>query len=232
MATLPMFPLPLPPDEPPSGYNYSDHSSRFSASSTTSVSQTVMNRDTFCGTPRCIVCGASAAPIVRVYRIIMPSESDLWDDLKKRNWIPSQAKNAPKHEPRNGLYMCVTHGALFNVTGSLYVTSQQFIFVNYTGSLSRNLQPYHGKAVALDIQHQYAPFPSLFIIHEMRVRGSYPFQPTEPMMPDDITWQDWISSRGIYDSTSESFIRDGTDKNDEMATASGGGHALTVNTGS
>jgi hypothetical protein len=147
--------------------------------------------------------------------------------------------------------MCVTHGALFNYYRffiryvptvclflhcfRLYAYCKQisrFIFVNYTGSLSRNLQPYHGKAVALDIQHQYAPFPSLFIIHEMRVRGSYPFQPTEPMMPDDITWQDWISSRGIYDSTSDYFIRDGTDKNHEMATASRGGHALTVNTGS
>jgi hypothetical protein len=140
--------------------------------------------------------------------------------------------------------ICVLITGLHSMgTRHLYATSQQyvcsfialeyvlyckqisrFIFVNYTGSLSRNLQPYHGKAVALDIQHRYAPFPSLFIIHEMRVRCSYPFQPTEPMMPDDITWQDWISSRGIYDSTSDSFIRDGTGKNHKtVQTVSGGG---------
>jgi hypothetical protein len=117
----------------------------------------------------------------------------------------------------------------------------RFIFVNYSGSASASLQPFHGKAVALDIQHEYAPFPSLFIIHEMRVRGFHPFQPTETMMSDDITWQDWISSY-LYDNTSDSFICNGISNNHTHNTGSslqqphiqltmsagGGGHVLAL----
>jgi hypothetical protein len=144
--------------------------------------------------------------------------------------------------------MCATHGALFNqhcffiryipkvcpffhcVRSHVYHKQiSKFVFINYIGSES--LQPHHGKAVALDIRHPHAPFPSLFIIHEMRVRGYHPFRPTEPVIPDDITWQDWISSSGIYDSTSDSIIRDGTGKNHkEVQTSSGGGHVLDLNT--
>jgi hypothetical protein len=52
------------------------------------------------------------------------------------------------------------------------------VFINYSGH--PNLQQFHGKAIALDIKDKYAPFPSLFIIHEMRVRGFHPFQPVVP----------------------------------------------------
>jgi len=30
-------------------------------------------------------------------------------------------------------------------------------------------------------------------------RGFNPFQPINPVIPTEITWQDWISSRGVYD---------------------------------
>jgi hypothetical protein len=57
------------------------------------------------------------------------------------------------------------------------------------------------------------------------------------MIPDDITWQDWITSSGIYDSTSDSFIRDETGDNHNhnngnslqstrTQTANGGGYAI------
>jgi hypothetical protein len=71
----------------------------------------------------------------------------------------------------------------------------------------------------------------------MRVRGFRPFRPTEPLIPDDITWQDWITSSGIYDSTSDSFIRDETGDNHNhnngnslqptrTQTENGGGYAI------
>ncbi len=72
------------------------------------------------------------------------------------------------------------------------------MFINYSGA--HDLQPYHGKAVALDIMDRYVPFPSTFIIHEMCVRGSCPFAPIVPDVPDDINWQDWILSDGVLQS--------------------------------
>src|SRR6266404_4313950 len=72
------------------------------------------------------------------------------------------------------------------------------MFINYSDI--EDLQPYHGKAVALDVMDRYVPFPSTFIIHEMCVRGFCPFAPIVPDVPDDITWQDWILSDGVLQS--------------------------------
>ena len=82
---------------------------------------------------------------------------------------------------------------------------RKFVFINYSGD--RYLQVFHGKAIALDIKEKYAPFPSLFIIHEMRVRGFHPFQPVVLTVPDDMHWQDWILSDQVFDNTSDSFKR-------------------------
>jgi hypothetical protein len=83
---------------------------------------------------------------------------------------------------------------------------QKFVFINYSND--DNLRQFHGKAIALDIRYHHAPFPSLFIIHEMRVRGSYPFQSTPPDLPDDITWQDWVQEYGVFDNVSGCFHRE------------------------
>jgi hypothetical protein len=80
------------------------------------------------------------------------------------------------------------------------------VFINYSGRWG--LQPFHGKAIVLDIKDRHAPFPYLFIIHEMRVRGFHPFMPIQPSMPDGILWQDWILDDGVFDSTANSFRRD------------------------
>ena len=80
------------------------------------------------------------------------------------------------------------------------------MFINYSGH--QYLQQFHGKAIALDIKDHHAPFLSLFIIHEMRVRGFYPFQSVDPTVPDVIPWQDWILSNGVFDNASDSFKRD------------------------
>jgi len=79
------------------------------------------------------------------------------------------------------------------------------VFINYSSDWY--LQQFHGKAIALDIKDKYVPFPSLFIIHEMRVCGFHPFQPVVPIIPDDndIPWQDWILSDQVFDNTSDSF---------------------------
>ena len=45
------------------------------------------------------------------------------------------------------------------------------------------IQRFHGKGVTLD---KYAPFSSLIIIHEMRIRGCRPFQPIVPTIPDPL----------------------------------------------
>ena len=90
---------------------------------------------------------------------------------------------------------------------SIYETKiQKFIFVNYHG-LS-GLKKFHGKAVALDIKDHDVPFPSLFIIHEIRARGFHPFSPVNPDVPNDGHWQDWISLDGVFDDVSHSFRRD------------------------
>jgi hypothetical protein len=108
----------------------------------------------------------------------------------------------------------------------------KFVLINYSNCDC--LQPWHGKAIALDIRDRHAPFPSLFIIHEMRVRGFHPFEPTSPAISHDLSWQDWISSDGVFDETSGSFKRarppgHGNDDNGSSAqsqlpmTSAGGG---------
>ncbi|KAH9002951.1 hypothetical protein EDB86DRAFT_2894147 [Lactarius hatsudake] len=102
--------------------------------------------------------------------------------------------------------MCNYHHTLFN---KFYFfirfipKTQRFIFVNYSGS--DELQGYHGKAIGLDNQDRHAPFPSLFIIHEIRVRGFHPFQPISTEVPDGNPFQDWIIAGGVFDN---SFKRD------------------------
>jgi len=175
--------------------------------STTSAFNTGINqRDTFLGQRRCIICGFRS---LQHCHIIKDSEPEVWSNLKARNWIPSRAKASPRHEPRDGLLMCPNHHTLFD-DYTFFIrflpNIRKFVLVNYSNH--PDLQQCHGKAIALDIRDRYAPFPSLFIIHEMRVRGFHPFQPIEPAMPDDSPWQDWILSHSVFDNASGSFKRD------------------------
>ncbi|KIJ51665.1 hypothetical protein M422DRAFT_243986 [Sphaerobolus stellatus SS14] len=220
---LSIIPLPLPPNGPPSGYGWEERD--ISALSTTTAFNTgIDRRDTFLGQRRCIV------------------KPDL-TMLKERHWIPEQAKS---HMSRAMACLCaaIVTAACLTTTIFLYVISpmqiRKFVFVNYSGAC--DLQQFHGKAVALDISNRYVPFPSLFIIHEMRVRGFHPFRPITPDMPAPILWQDWILSDGVFDNTSNSFIHDRPPANNNVAglgrsqlqlqpttSAGGGGGALEVN---
>jgi len=80
------------------------------------------------------------------------------------------------------------------------------VLINY--SHNPNLHLFHGKAVGLDINDSHAVFPSLFIIHEMRVRGHNPFQPANPTVPETFEWQDWIISDNLFNETTNAFNRD------------------------
>jgi len=207
-TTLSTFPLPLPPYRPPTGYGWEECD--MSVVSTTTAFKTGINqRDTFIGQPRCIICGLADPMILQHSHIIRDSEPEIWSNLKDRSWIPLHAKDAPEHEPRDGLLMCSNHHLLFDGYAffiRFFPDIQKFVFINY--SKKPILQQFHGKAIALDIRDRHAPFPSLFIIHEMRVRGFHPFAPTEPAMADDGPWQDWILLEGVFDNASGFFKRD------------------------
>ncbi|EPS99344.1 hypothetical protein FOMPIDRAFT_1124464, partial [Fomitopsis schrenkii] len=191
----------------PDGFHWDDRS--ISALSTTTAFNTrIDNRDDFLGMPSYVVCGVSG--ITQHCRIIPKSDPGAvrhWNELKEHAWIPPQAKGE-EHEPRNGLLMCANHHIWFD-NHTFFIRIQRFVFVNYSGNSS--MQAFHGKAIALDINDKHAPFPSLFIIHEMRVRGHNPFQPVSPDTPDDITWQDWITTDGVLqeDGGPGLFRRDG-----------------------
>lgn len=67
---------------------------------------------------------------------------------------------------------------------------------------------FHNKAVALDLDDRYVPFPSIFILHEVRVCARYPFLPTTIDIPTDIPWQDWVVSDGVWNDSLQSFYRE------------------------
>jgi len=83
--------------------------------------------------------------------------------------------------------------------------------IDYSDQDNQYLSPFHGKAIALDVADKYAPFPSLFIIHEMCVCGYHPFHGTHPVVPNDnaIEWQDWVKTSGVWDNTRSQFRRHG-----------------------
>ncbi|KXN82722.1 hypothetical protein AN958_02060 [Leucoagaricus sp. SymC.cos] len=208
MAPLSTIPLPLPVNQPPPGYGWEERDMSV-LSTTTAFDTGIEQRDTFLGQPRCIICGLAHSILLQHCHIIRDSELHIWSNLKARHWIPSQAKAHPRHEPRDGLLMCIHHHIMFDAYNffiRFVPDTRKFVFVNYSNEPI--LQQFHGKAIALDIKDHYAPFPSLFILHEMRVRGFRPFEPIEPDMPDDGPWQDWITSDGVFDNVSDSFKRD------------------------
>jgi hypothetical protein len=119
--------------------------------------------------------------------------------------------------------------------------AKKFILINYSDQYKVDLAPYHGKAIALDITDIHTPFPSLFIIHEMRVRGYHPFHDTSLGVPDNdtIDWQDWVKTNGVWDNTGSHFHRhrpglhnSGTPKLPQMPsiTTSGGGESSASGT--
>lgn len=72
---LPQFPLPLPPNQPPSGYRWEERD--FSASSSTTAFITgIDGRDKFLGRKRCVICGLSASVVLEHRLIIGQAEPE------------------------------------------------------------------------------------------------------------------------------------------------------------
>ncbi|KAK7038716.1 hypothetical protein VNI00_010600 [Paramarasmius palmivorus] len=216
MAPLTLFTLPLPPDAPPKGYGWENRTAS-ELSCTTAFVTGLDDRDKFLGKCRCVVCGEDDDAALEHCHIIHQSGPSTWGDLKTRKWIPSQAKDHPTHESRNGLIMCKNHHGMFDAYKFFIrfdIDTQKYILISYSGAAS--LEQYHGKSIALDIQHHKAPFPSLFIIHEMRVPGFHPFRST-PDMPTSVQWQDWITSSGVLNSSGSTtlFRRDRPDSGND-----------------
>ncbi|KAF8346113.1 hypothetical protein F5887DRAFT_123490 [Amanita rubescens] len=190
MPVLPLIPLPLP-NQPPPGFlpeerSISDNES--SGTSTAAFHRGLNLRDQ----KRCLVCGYRT---VKHCHIIPKSEYTMWEDLRRRNYISATAKPV-EHEPRNGLSLCPNHHGLFDAHRFFirYVPEQRkFVFVNY--SQGEDDAIFHGKAIKLDVDHRYSPFPSILLIHEWRVRGFYPFA-TDPLnISSMIEDQDWMKEK-------------------------------------
>ncbi|KAI0030164.1 hypothetical protein K488DRAFT_54795 [Vararia minispora EC-137] len=199
MAPLTAFPLPLPPFGPPEGYAYEEYSAS-EQSRTTAFNTGIDQRDRFLGQPRCVVCG-DQGNVLQHCHIIPASRQDKWEDLLERNWLPPKAKHSVQHEPRNGLLMCPNHHAHFDKYNFFlrYLPGvRKVVSVNFSGLPS--LQRFHGKAIALDIEDQRAPFPALFIFQEHYVRAEHLFVPHVHDVPDDPPWQDWILNDGVLRS--------------------------------
>ncbi|KAI0249642.1 hypothetical protein BJV78DRAFT_1226451 [Lactifluus subvellereus] len=126
-----------------------------------------------------------------VDHIIMDSEPEVWSDLKARNWVPLEAKDHPRHEPRDGLLVCHNDHDSFD---------RYRFFIRYFPELSP-ITP------LIAMRHSI-----LYSSHEMRIRGFHHFKSVQPPMPNanEVAWQDWISSDGVFDSAPGSFKRTGS----------------------
>jgi hypothetical protein len=114
--------------------------------------------------------------------------------LLQRSWIPATSRSV-KHESRNGISMCATHHVNFD-RHRFYIRYfeqyRKFVMVNH--SRHPMLEQYHGKAVLLDPDNTRVPFYTLFIIHEIRVRGRWPFM-GDRAISSPVSDADWITQR-------------------------------------
>ena len=94
----------------------------------------------------------------------------------------------------------------------LHITSLQakrFVFINQ--SQSKKLEPYHGRAINL-CPGDHLPFHGAFLVHEMRVRGYWPFREDRPIsLP--IPWPNWDPRDGDDDDYSDDDSDDDHDHN-------------------
>ncbi|KIJ38994.1 hypothetical protein M422DRAFT_258146 [Sphaerobolus stellatus SS14] len=93
------------------------------------------------------------------------------------------------------VYRCALHIMNILTTITFFIRynpgTKQLVFINHSGV--DELSMFHGKAILMDMNHQHAPFPALFLIHEQRVRGFWPWTPPVHI-PVSILPQDWILS--------------------------------------
>jgi hypothetical protein len=75
--------------------------------------------------------------------------------------------------------------------------TQKYILVNYDSyGNSVSLRGFHGKAIALDVNHPHAPLPLLLLAHEYMVRGRNFIQTTTNVEMKN-NWQTWLIDQGM-----------------------------------
>ncbi|KAF9507171.1 hypothetical protein BS47DRAFT_1352022 [Hydnum rufescens UP504] len=146
---------------------------------------------------RCIVCGHASRIGPHYVHIIPKVEDDIWETLCMGRFIPAEARSV-EQEARNVILLCKNHHALFDGF-AFYIRwvqwcvkpppVERFVLVNQ--SRIPDLQPFHGRAVRLFPHKRYSPVHGAFLIHEMRVRGFWPFA-NDPTLSFPIPWQTWI----------------------------------------
>ncbi|KAF9507170.1 hypothetical protein BS47DRAFT_1352021 [Hydnum rufescens UP504] len=137
---------------------------------------------------QCVVCGHGTMLGCDHAHIVPKVEGATWEDLRTRQFIPQGAKSV-EHEARNGVLFCKR---CVNLPALLLIPleSQHFSYFIIISKFA-DLQPFHGRAVRLFPSNRCLPFHSAFLIHEMRVRGFWPFA-EDPTIPLPIQWQSWI----------------------------------------
>ncbi|KAF5367420.1 hypothetical protein D9758_003614 [Tetrapyrgos nigripes] len=162
-----------------------------SESHTSAFTAGIDKRDVFRGVQRCVICG-TAEPLEHAH-IIPRVEDRPWNDLKARDWVPNTVKRVD-FEPRNGILLCKNCHNLFDRYRYFirYIPkTKRFLFVNYGDISSEPYTKLHFRYIGLRHQDRYSPIPTLFLIHECRVRGFHPFKSIQEL-PSDFQWADWI----------------------------------------
>ncbi|KIM39621.1 hypothetical protein M413DRAFT_29320 [Hebeloma cylindrosporum] len=161
----------------------------------------------------CVVCRINRC--LDHAHIIPTRERETWALMREKAIIPCQAKSVA-HEPRNGILLCKNHHHAFDHY-EFYIRwvpqSKRFVFINH--SQLKYMEQFHGKAVHLHPGDR-VPFHGCFLMHEMRVRGYWPWNEDRPIS-FPILW----ASNGM----------DGNDKRDKNKiseeNANEGHHATT-----
>jgi len=161
----------------------------------------IEQRDTSHGLPRCVICGAQTRPNLQRCHIITQAKQEGWRELMLYGWIPEEAKEDHRHDPRNGILMCRAHHYAFD-TYKFFIrflpNSGRFVFINFSDDPL--YQEHHGKAIAINAYEDHSPFPALFLVHEQRVRGFHPFKDISPEISEDVPWQDWMLLDDVVDN--------------------------------
>ncbi|KAF8165268.1 hypothetical protein B0H34DRAFT_688539 [Crassisporium funariophilum] len=170
MAQISAFPLPLPL-LPHSDFVYRGDDNSSTDSATTVFRTGITNGDVFGGVLRCIICGRENRTTLENCHLIPKVEKNTWDNLKAKRYLPSWVKSV-EHESRNAVTFCVVHHKLFENYQVFirYVREyDRYIYINYSDDPYET--KYHGKAVGLNSTDRRAPFPTAFLIHEIRTRS-------------------------------------------------------------
>lgn len=154
-------------------FAYSAHS--ISAISGTEAFETGIDRRDNEG---CVVCSIDRC--LDHAHIIPKSEPQTWALMRQKGIIPRQAKSVA-HEARNGILLCKNHHHAFD-HHEFYIRwvpqSKRFVFINQ--SQLEAWEDFHGQVVNLHPSER-TPFHGSFLMHEMRVRGYWPFREDRPI---------------------------------------------------